>query len=50
MSHVGTTVLKVTITDTVNTESFTFRVIVSNLAPILLESPPSDVYFDFNKD
>ena len=52
MNDRGTTPVKVVVVDEVstNTATYYFSVIVYNEAPILLENPPTDVYFDFNKE
>lgn len=50
MSEISTIIVNVKISDGVNNPIFTFKVIVFNLCPKLLEDPPTDVYFDFNKD
>lgn len=51
MNDRGTTPVKVVVVDgSSNTATYYFNVEVYNKAPILLEDPPTDVYFDFNKE
>jgi hypothetical protein len=47
MTFVGTTNMVVNITDTKDVVSYTFKIIVTNLAPIVTSAIPTDITVQF---